>query len=144
MKIIVDADACPVKNEIIQLGQEFKVDVVFVASYAHYSAKRLSNWVYVDSEKEAADIYIVNHVVRGDIVITQDMGLAGLLTHKGVYVMTERGKVLTEEDMPSILHHRYLSYKQMSSGKRVKGPKAFTDQDRTKFYNALKRRLLSL
>ncbi len=144
MKIIVDADACPVKEEITLLGKEFEVDVVFVASYAHYSAERRSNWIYVDSEKEAADIYIANHVSKGDVVVTQDMGLASLLTHKGVYVMTERGKILMEKDMPTILHQRYLSYKQLSAKKKVKGPKAFTDQDRSKFYNVLRNHLLGL
>ena len=144
IKIMVDADACPVKQEIAQLGEEFDILVTFVASYAHYSTEHGSNWIYVDAEKEAADIYIANHISKGDIVITQDMGLASILTHKGVYVMTARGKVLKEEDMPAILHRRYLSYKQMSSGNRVKGPKAFTEQDRAMFYDILKKRLLSL
>lgn len=142
MKIFVDADACPVKKEIAELCREYAVCVVFVASYAHYSLENQSNWVYVDSEKEAADLYIANHVSKGDLVVTQDMGLASLLTNKGVYVITSRGKELQEEDMSKILHDRYVSYKQLYSGQRIKGPKAFTAEDRVNFCRVLKKRLL--
>ncbi|MFC7393317.1 YaiI/YqxD family protein [Scopulibacillus cellulosilyticus] len=136
-RLFVDADACPVKKEISQLSTHFPISLVFVASYSHFSIERTQEWVFVDPDKEAADLYIVNNVKEGDIVVTQDMGLAGLLTHKQVYVLTPHGNTIREKDMPNILNKRYLSYKQLAQGNRIKGPKPFTRQDRDNFYNAL-------
>lgn len=137
IKLFIDADACPVKDEIIQITQSYPIDLVFVASYAHVGKKDDHRWVYVDSSKEAADLYIVNHAKDGDIVVTQDMGLASLLTSKNVYVITPHGKTVLEEDMAIVLHQRYLSYKHLSEGKKIKGPKPFVDQDRARFSEAL-------
>lgn len=142
MKILVDADACPVKKEIDDLCRKYAIEVVYVASYAHYSRDNSSEWVYVDANKEEADLYIVNHVTKGDIVVTQDMGLASLLTHKGVYVITNRGKKLEEEKMSQILHDRYLSYKQLHAGERIKGPRSLTDEDRLRFSRTLEEQIL--
>lgn len=65
------------------------------------------------------------------------MGLASLLTSKDVYVMTPHGKRLLEEDMEQILHYRYLSYKNLAAGKRIKGPKPFTEEDQECFSQTL-------
>lgn len=144
IELFVDADACPVKDEIIQVSKDFPISLTFVASYAHYGKNNDNRWVYVDSTKEAADMYIVNHVKKGDIVITQDMGLASLLTSKDVYVITPHGKTIVEENMTQILHQRYLSYKQIHAGKKVKGPKPFTGEDRQRFAHTLSELLSSV
>ena len=91
------------------------------------------NWVYVDTEKEAVDLYILNHAVRGDVVITQDIGLASMLVNRGVHVISPRGKVYEEGEMDSALHHRYLQAKQRRQGVYPKGMKRFSDQDRRLF-----------
>ena len=82
LSIYVDADACPVKKEILDCATRFQVDVVFVASYINMMNNPEGKWVYVDAVKEAADLYIVNAVKKGDIVITNDIGLAGTLLPK--------------------------------------------------------------
>ncbi len=130
MKIFVDADACPVKNEIMLIANKSKLEVVFVASYNHTSDKTYGGqWVFVDTGKEEADLYIVNHVSKGDIVISQDIGLAGLLIRKDVIFITPRGKQYTEENIDTALQFRYLSAKERRSGKYTKGPKKFTEGD---------------
>ncbi|PMC39659.1 YaiI/YqxD family protein [Bacillus sp. UMB0899] len=130
MKIFVDADACPVKKEIMLIADKYKLDVVFVASYNHTSDKTYGGqWVFVDTGKEEADLYIVNHVSKGDIVISQDIGLAGLLIRKDVICITPRGKQYTEENIDTALQFRYLSAKERRSGKYTKGPKKFTEND---------------
>lgn len=131
--IYVDADACPVKDEILDIAKSFGVQLFFIASYAHYGADRQGAWIFVDPDREAADLYIVNHAKRGDVVVTQDMGLASLLSNKEIFLLTPRGDEIIERDIPRILERRYLSYKALAAGRRIKGPKPFTDADRKKF-----------
>lgn len=133
----MDADACPVKDEILELSSHYDVESIFVASYVHHSTRYRGEWIFVDPDREAADLYIVNHVNRGDLVITQDMGLAGLLTQRGVYVLSNRGKTIDEGNIATLLDQRYASKKMREQGKRTKGPKAMTSEDKQSFTKAL-------
>ncbi len=90
-------------------------------------------WVYVDAEKEAAVLYIMNHAKKDDILVTQDTGLASILVNRGVTVLSPRGKEFKEEDMDQILHFCFLSAKERRKGSYSKGPKPFTDEDRQHF-----------
>lgn len=128
-RVFVDADACPVKDEIVQISKKYGIDVVFVISYAHASSNFTGNFVYVDSDKEAVDLYIMNHTKSKDIVVTQDIGLASILVKSGVYVISPRGKAFLEKDMETALDLRFLNAKQRRSGVYSKGPKAFTKED---------------
>ena len=140
MRIFVDADACPVKNEVMQIANKYKRHVLFVASYNHTSDITYGGqWVFVDTGKEEADLYIVNHVSKGDAVISQDIGLAGLLIPKDVIFITPRGKQYTEENIDTALQFRYLSAKERRSGKYSKGPKKFTDDDTLNFITAFEK-----
>ncbi|WP_141189951.1 YaiI/YqxD family protein [Terrilactibacillus laevilacticus] len=141
MNLYIDADACPVKQDILNIASEFKIVPIFVASYTHYSNKRQATWVFVDPDREAADLYIINHARQGDVVVTQDMGLASLLTPKGIFVLTPKGKNLNDKDMPAILNRRYLSYKALASKQKIKGPKAFTVGDHENFSSMLRKLL---
>lgn len=138
MKIFVDADACPVKAEIKNIAEKHNIGVIFVASYNHTSDKTYGGkWVFVDTGKEEADLYIVNHVNKNDIVISQDIGLAGLLVRKDVIFITPRGKQYTEANIDTALQFRYLSAMERKSGKYMKGPKKFTDEDTLNFITTL-------
>ncbi|WP_019154544.1 YaiI/YqxD family protein [Robertmurraya massiliosenegalensis] len=130
----MDADSCPVKAEIVEIAQNFDVNVSFVASYNHVTNDTLGGtWHYVDSDKEAADLFIMNHVDAGDIAVTQDIGLASTLLSKRVTVLSPRGSLYEEKDIDSALHMRYLSAKARRQGKYGKGPKPFTIEDRIHF-----------
>ncbi|KSU63730.1 hypothetical protein AS034_05670 [[Bacillus] enclensis] len=112
----------------------FGFEVVFVASHAHRkNSPDEGTWVYVDSEKEAADLYIMNHVRTDDILVTQDIGLASLVLPKKVYVLSPRGKVYREESIVTALDYRYVAAKERRKGNYGKGPKPFTDDDRKEF-----------
>jgi uncharacterized protein len=140
MKIFVDADSCPVKSEIIQISLEYAKDVYFVTSYAHILSHDIGgNWITVDSVKEEVDLYIVNHVRTSDVVVTQDYGLAALVVNKNVKVLTPKGREITKGNIDHILFERFLSSKQRRAGLKVKGPKAFTTEDRERFVQALKK-----
>lgn len=138
--VLVDADACPVKEEVQDLADKYGIQVKYVASYAHYHQNNDRNqWKFVDSDKESADICIVNSSKKGDCVVTQDMGLAASIIPKGVYAITPRGKVIKEEDLDSILFFRYVSSKARRGGERTRGPKKFTELDRQHFIREFER-----
>jgi uncharacterized protein YaiI (UPF0178 family) len=139
-RVFVDADACPVKDEIKEISKQHRIDVFFVASYAHVSINNdQRQWIYVDSRREEVDMYIVNHAREYDIVVTQDHGLASLLLGADVYVLSPRGKHFVENEMPRILHERFLSAKQRRSGKHTKGPGKMTKEDRQRFCESFKK-----
>ncbi|WP_147532389.1 YaiI/YqxD family protein [Bacillus marasmi] len=136
--IFVDADSCPVKQELLYIANQFEIPVVFVASYAHMSIHPPEErWIYVDNEKEAADLYIQNHISKWDIVVTQDIGLASTLLLKEVSVLSPKGMVYKEEDMETALQMRFLSAKARRRGQYGKGPKPFSKDDRQRFIHQL-------
>lgn len=135
----MDADACPrpIKEEISLIARSFEVRVLFIASFEHATNSKGDEWIFVDAGPESVDLYILNKIQKGDIVVTQDHGLASILIPKGVYVLTPRGKELVEEDIPELLYSRYLSAKERRAGNKTKGPKKFTDLDREIFSKEL-------
>ncbi|MBA4535859.1 DUF188 domain-containing protein [Bacillus aquiflavi] len=136
--LFVDADACPVKAEIVEIGKLFTVEIIFVASYAHMINDTFTqNWVYVDNRKEEVDLYILNHVSHGDIVVTHDIGLASSLLVKEVHVLSPRGMLFEEKFISTALHMRYLAAKARRNGIYGKGPKRFNLQDRKRFKEQL-------
>lgn len=135
----MDADSCPVKAEIVEIASKFSVKVLFVASYDHHGINEstYAEWKYVDARKEAADLFIMNPTQKGDIVITQDIGLAYTLLLKGVQVLSPKGIVFDEDEIQTALDLRYLHAKARRRGVYGKGPKPFHSWDRVKFSTEL-------
>ena len=107
---MVDADSCPVKEEIVEIANSYSVEAIFIASYAHMKNDlNGTSWKFVDSSKEAVDLFIMNHVQKRDIVVTQDIGLASTLLPKEVYVLSPKGISYDEKDIHTALDMRYLS-----------------------------------
>lgn len=143
--IFVDADACPVKQEILELADTYNVHVIFIASYAHVQHKiDAGEWRYVDMSREAVDLYIMNHVKEHDVVVTQDTGLASILVKQGVYTLSPRGKYFNKEDMDTILFFRYVSAKERRAGHHSKGPKPFSEEERQRFITNMDKLLSKL
>lgn len=136
MDIYVDADACPVKEIIIEEATFREYPVFLVTSISHFSLQDDPpgvKTIYVDTGKEEADYRIMRLVQKGDIVITQDYGLASLALAKGCKVMHHKGFMYTNKNIDSLLQTRYLSAQARKAGKRTKGPKAFTKEDKEVF-----------
>ncbi|MFC3041714.1 YaiI/YqxD family protein [Virgibacillus xinjiangensis] len=136
MKIYVDADASPVKQIVINTAKQTGIPVVLVQSFAHYSPGEQTygvETVYVDTGAEAADYKIMKLAESGDIIVTQDYGLASLGLAKGCVVLHHKGFAYTNDNIDLLLETRYASAMARKSGKRTKGPKAFTAEDRNKF-----------
>jgi uncharacterized protein len=145
MNIYVDADACPVKDIVTLEGTKAKIPVTLVTSFSHFSNAEQPagvKTIYVDSGADAADYRIMKLAEKGDIIITQDYGLASLALAKGCIVLHHKGYRYTNENIDDLLQSRYLNAMVRKSGKRTKGPKPFTDEDREKF-RELFRKILS-
>jgi uncharacterized protein len=141
MKIYVDADACPVKDIIISEARNAKIPVILVTSFSHFSNAEQPSGVetiYVDSGADAADYRIMKLAKSGDIIVTQDYGLASLGLPKGIIVLHHKGFRYTNENIDQLLQTRYLSAMARKSGKRTKGPKPFTAEDREEFRKLFK------
>ncbi|MEW9677090.1 YaiI/YqxD family protein [Lentibacillus sp. L22] len=141
MKVYVDADACPVKDSIISIAKDNQIPVVLVKSFAHFSNSEPPQGVetvYVDSGADAADYRIMQLAKSGDIIVTQDYGLASLGLAKGCIVLHHKGFVYTNENIDQLLQTRYVSAMARKSGKRTKGPKALTKDDVNKFQEQFK------
>ncbi|WP_209123021.1 DUF188 domain-containing protein [Alkalihalobacillus sp. BA299] len=137
--VYVDADSCPVKEEILTISSEFNVEVIFVSSYSHQIQNEQAKVVMVDPDKEAADLFIMNHAKESDVVITQDHALASILVGRRLSVLSPRGKIFSEDEMITILQLRHWSQKQRRAGNKTKGPKAFTSLDRKHFCTNLRK-----
>jgi uncharacterized protein YaiI (UPF0178 family) len=144
-KIIVDADACPVKPEIVKAAAPFAVDVVMVASFDHRLAPMDGvQIVQVDRSDQSADLYIANRITAGDILITQDFGLAALALGKRAIALSNRGQQYTDRTIDFLLDRRHEQAKQRRGGKHSKGPRPFTDEDRHFFQQTLTKVLRGL
>lgn len=140
MKIFIDGDASPVKKETIALAAPTQLSVVIVTSVAHFSQQVYPKYVsviYVDKGKEAADYRILQQIQAGDVLITQDYGLAALALQKGARVVHHTGKEYTANNIDLLLEQRFWQANVRKSGGRTKGPKAFTKADRAHFTQTL-------
>ena len=140
MRLMVDGDGSPVKEEVIRLGQRFQLPVIIITSVDHYTTKEYPPFVrlvYVDKGADRADYQIVKEILPGDILITQDYGLAALVLAKKGVVLNQNGKWYTENNINELLDLRYTSQKMRQSGVRLKGPKKRKKEDNDQFVQAL-------
>lgn len=147
MKIFVDADACPVAvRNLLQskFRQHKQISVYFVSSYHHQLELFFDNMhhVVVDAHREAADMYIMNHVSERDIVITQDIGLASVILSKNAYVISFKGKPYTNDTIDEQLFFRHIHSKRRRAGLKTNGPKKYTLNDLRKFESTLNKILV--
>ncbi|CAI3441117.1 YaiI/YqxD family protein [Enterococcus cecorum] len=146
MRIVIDGDGCPVKEEVIELADEFHLPVVIVTSFDHFSSKdypAFVHFVYVDKGADGADYAIMNQLAKSDVVITQDYGLASLALGRAQAVFHHSGKRYLPETIQFLLDQRYLSDKMRKAKQKTKGPKPFTSADRAKFQAIFREFLMS-
>lgn len=142
MKILVDADACPVKELILACAEKHGLEVVMVCDVAHllFYAEDFVTVVTVDQGADSADLAIANRTQKQDICITQDYGLASLLLAKQATVLHPNGFFYTQETIDRMLFERHLS-REMRRQKKSRGGhiRKRTKEDDEKFRAALER-----
>lgn len=118
MKILVDADACPVKNIIESTAAELSLPVVMFIDTSHELRSVTARVVMVDKGADAVDLALMNEAQAGDVVVTQDFGLAALALGKGCYAIRPDGLVFTDENIGQLLAERCASAKIRRAGAR--------------------------
>ncbi|HZJ99267.1 MAG TPA: DUF188 domain-containing protein [Tissierellaceae bacterium] len=108
MKIYIDADGCPVVDEAISIAKEYELEVIVVKNYAHEIKDDYATIVSVDISRDSADFYIANAIVKGDIVVTQDYGLAAMCLSKEAIPINQNGKLYKQENIDGMLNRRHL------------------------------------
>jgi uncharacterized protein len=137
-KILVDADACPVKAEIYRVAGRRGLKVVLVAN--SNITIPVEDWIelkVVGNALDAADDWIVEHISKDDIVITADIPLASLGFNKGAWIISPRGQVFTASSLHNAAATRDLMTHLRGTGLNTSGPSAFSKKDRSCFLQAL-------
>ena len=134
MKVFVDADACPVKEDIVEIAQQHEIPVTFIVSTAgHFERGWKVETILVDSLPQAVDIAIVNRLEADDVVVTQDYGLALLVLGKRGKAISPRGYIFTDENIDGCLLRRQMNSEARKAGIRRKGSKKRSENDRNRF-----------
>ena len=138
LHIFVDADACPVKQEVYRVAKRHGLGVTLVAgSWMRIPEAVNASLKVVGQNMDAADDWIVEHVEPDDIVITTDMPLAGRCVAKGAYVLGPTGKPFTDDNIGPALATRNLLSKLRELGEVAGGPRPFSKRDRSRFLEGL-------
>jgi uncharacterized protein YaiI (UPF0178 family) len=135
-RIIVDADACPVKEIILRMAKRRNIPVTMVIDTSHELDDGYSTVITVDKGSDSADYAIAGMAMLHDIVVTQDYGLAAMILAKGASAIDQNGMVYTSENIDSLLERRYIGQKIRRGGGRTKGPKKRTREDGERFEGA--------
>lgn len=144
MRITVDADACPVKEIILQIAEKYNIPVTMVTDTSHIMYNMPCEVVTVDKGHDSADIAIANRVNKGDIAVTQDYGLACMLMAKGANVVNQNGFLYTEDNIDELLMRRHISAKQRRGGKRSGHIKPRTAEDNERFRICFEKLIIKL
>ncbi len=138
LDIYVDADACPVKDEIYRVAQRYRLRVILVAnSYMRVPGGEWVTLVVVDQGPDAADDWIVATVETDDIVVTGDIPLAARCLDRGARVLGHKGRPFTPENVGDSLATRHLLSQLRDQGQMMSGPPPFAKRDRSLFLQKL-------
>lgn len=137
MKVFVDADACPVVDITVKLCKSSGIDCVLLCDTAHEMRREGAQSLVFDKGADSVDFALVNRVSPGDLVVTQDYGLASMCLAKRARVLHQDGWQYTEDNIGALLFQRSESKRYRASGGRIKGPSKRTKQQDQRFEMAL-------
>lgn len=136
MQILVDADACPVKQIIVKIAKQRKIPVTMLIDTSHKLNDGYSRIITVDTQSDSVDYALMSLLSRDDIVVTQDFGLAAMVLGKGAKVLNQNGLIYTEQNIDKLLLERHIGQKVRRGGGRTKGPSKRTKEDDARFETA--------
>ena len=133
MRILVDADACPVKEIIEKIAIEKEIEVIMYLDNTHELHSDYSKIVIVDKAMDSADMAILKEVTKDDIVVTQDYGLASLVLNKEVRCLNQNGLIYTSLNIDQLLFERFLGKETRRMGIKHKNMRKRNLEDDNKF-----------
>ena len=144
MQIFVDADACPVVAIIEKIAKDNSVPVMLLCDTNHVLSSTYSKVVVVGAGADAVDYKLISICHKGDIVVSQDYGVAAMALGKGAYAIHQSGKWYTDDNIDQMLMERHLSKKARRSSHKnhIKGPKKRTEEDDVRFAQSFEKMLM--
>ena len=141
MQIYVDADACPVVDIVEKTAWKYQIPVTLLCDTNHVLSSGYSEVVVVGAGADAVDYKLISLCRRGDIVVSQDYGVAAMALGKGAYAIHQSGKWYTDENIDQMLMERHLNKKarRASQKNHLKGPKKRTEEDDERFVQSFER-----
>lgn len=143
MKIFVDADACPVIDIVEDIATKYNIPVTLLCDTNHVLTSDYSEVIVVGAGADAVDYKLISICHRGDIVVTQDYGVAAMALGKGAFSIHQSGKWYTNENIDQMLMERHLNKKarRASSRNHIKGPRKRTEEDDQRFAESFEKLL---
>ena len=143
--IYIDADACPVTHIAEEIARRHGIPVTILCDTNHVMNSNYSTVKLIGAGADAVDLALINLCKAGDIVITQDYGVAALALGKGALAVHQSGKCFTDDNIGGLLMDRHLAKKARRSGKHhLKGPAKRTDEDDRRFAESFERLIAEL
>lgn len=143
MHIYIDADACPVVGIVENIAIKYNIPVTLLCDTNHVLTSDYSEVIVVGAGADAVDYKLISICHRGDIVVTQDYGVAAMALGKGAFAIHQSGKWYTNENIDQMLMERHLNKKarRASSRNHIKGPRKRTDEDDQRFAESFEKLL---
>ena len=144
MQIFVDADACPVVAIIEKIAKDNSVPVMLLCDTNHVLSSAYSKVVVVGAGADAVDYKLISVCHKGDVVVTQDYGVAAMALGKGAYAIHQSGKWYTNENIDQMLMERHLNKKARRSSHKnhIRGPRKRTEEDDVRFAQSFEKLIL--
>lgn len=141
MRILIDADACPVVRITERIAKEKGIQVTLLCDTNHVLQSDYSEVITVGAGADAVDFKLVSICQKGDLVVTQDYGVAAMILGKGAYGIHQSGKWYTNENIDQMLMERHMAKKARNAKKKhhLKGPAKRTEEDDQRFEESLRR-----
>ena len=135
MQILVDADACPVVSIVERVAKEHNLPVTLLCDTNHVLSSDYSEVIVVGAGADAVDYKLISICHKGDIVVSQDYGVAAMALGKGAYAIHQSGKWYTNENIDQMLMERHLNKKARRASRKnhLKGPRKRTSEDNERF-----------
>lgn len=143
MRILIDGDACPQKEDILNIAHKYNIKVILYIDYSHQINEEYYKVIYCDIDRDSVDSKIINDAKRNDIIITQDYGLAGYVLTKHTLVLTPSGIIINNDNIDSLLNSRYTYSKLRKHHKHIKGPSKRNNQIKEYFIKQLEYLILN-
>lgn len=137
MRILIDADGCPVVDIAVQAAKENKIECIILCDTSHVFEKEGARTIIVSKGADSVDFALVNMIQPGDIVVTQDYGLAAMCLAKKAVTVSQDGRIYDNSNIDSLLFARHNSKKIRMAGGRTKGPSKRTVEQDERFGQTL-------
>lgn len=143
MRILIDADGCPVVDLTVSIAREFRLECLILCDTSHFFDKPGAKTFVFSKGSDSVDFALVNLLLPGDVVVTQDYGLAAMCLSRQARVLNQDGMEYTDDNIDALLLARHTAKKIRSTGGRLKGSSRRTPEQNEFFAAALRRILTS-